>query len=219
MLIIPEMHAVVITPPRTGSTAIRDAVFKTYRSAFSPYRHMERDGIPYGYGDYKVYCTFRDPLSRMQSLWRYFSDVSNERNPHAPPLWIKRLNHMGKLEFSDWLTLCQEQFNEPFDDQGFMKGPYVTKRVGPITRKPVYDYARPDLGPVTIAGVQTIASRLGMGDVLTRQNTTDPIARVELTNEARAFMNTWHGKDYALALRLNGAQNNAIYVDHSKGTS
>ncbi len=48
MIIIPELTTVVVCPPRTGSTSLKDAILERYTEAFMLYRHMEANQIPMG---------------------------------------------------------------------------------------------------------------------------------------------------------------------------
>ena len=45
MILIPEIEAVVILVPRTGSGSLYRAVLDRYPKALMPYRHMEADGV------------------------------------------------------------------------------------------------------------------------------------------------------------------------------
>lgn len=202
MLIIPELNTVVITPPRTGSTALRNAVLSKYKSAFSPYRHMERDGIPFAYRDCDVLCTFRRPVSRMKSLHRYMGEVSRARNPHAPRFWIDRLRARDP-DFATWLVHSTEVFSDPYNDRGDLVPHYSTMRPVPITRKPIADYARPDLGPLRTGGVNNIARHLGVS--VSVENRTMRSANSESPSTAlvHEWFKNWHAADLAHAARPN----------------
>jgi hypothetical protein len=98
MLIIPERRAVVITPPRTGSTALRKAVLAAYPRAFSPYRHMEATGIPYGYERWARYGIIRHPIERLWSLFK-FMQVTNSGTEE----WRARQREESARDFEQWL--------------------------------------------------------------------------------------------------------------------
>lgn len=194
MLIIPELNTVVITPPRTGSTALRDAVLSAYKYAFSPYRHMERDGIPFAYRNCDVLCTFRRPISRMKSLHRYMGEVSRERNPHAPRFWIDRLRARDP-DFATWLVHSTEVFSDPYNDRGELVPHYATIRPVPITRKSIADYARPDLGPVRTGGVNTIAQHLGVRVSITNRTVRPHSTQRPSPAYVYEWFKNWHKAD------------------------
>lgn len=121
MIIIPERKTVLITPPRSGSTALKKYVSEQYEHATIPYRHGEYMMLTHVAGaieaveqdDWNVVYMLRDPMQRMKSLWRYMQEVSVERNPRAPVEWIKMQNDDAARPFSDWLINSVELFNHP----------------------------------------------------------------------------------------------------------
>lgn len=118
MLIIPELQKVVIMPPRSGSTALKEAILNTYEHAYSPYRHGEWDMLVYIADKeprvrlWDVVYMLRNPMERMISLWNYMQDVSPERNPKAPQEWIDRVKSDASVPFGWWLRTSTELFNE-----------------------------------------------------------------------------------------------------------
>lgn len=108
MLIIPERRAVVITPPRTGSTALRKAVLATYPRAFSPYRHMEATGIPFGYERWARYGIIRHPIQRLWSLFKFMQVTTSGSEE-----WRARQREESARDFEQWLLSPRFCFCDP----------------------------------------------------------------------------------------------------------
>lgn len=102
MIIIPEIQTVLLQPPRTGTTSVRDAVLGTYPQAFLLYRHMEADGIPFGYKHWRTVTQVRDPLSRLISVYRYMKDPKVKKRTNLD--WIARMKAASNRPFVDWLS-------------------------------------------------------------------------------------------------------------------
>jgi hypothetical protein len=122
MLIIPELRKVVIMPPRSGSKALKKTVLEVYKHASCPHRHGEvamfnrNAPVSYGYDWTFVYC-LRNPVDRLKSLWRYMQNVNPQRNPAAPPWWIREQNLDADRPFSDWVMQSTSKFSSPDNDQ------------------------------------------------------------------------------------------------------
>jgi len=71
MLLIPEIETVVILVPRAGSTSIKRAVLAKYPEAMMIYRHMEADGVPFGYDRWRKIGVVHNPIDRLCSLYKY----------------------------------------------------------------------------------------------------------------------------------------------------
>ncbi len=148
MLIIPSHETIVITPPRTGSTILRDIVLDEIPRSFSPYRHMEAAGIPFGYENYKRLCVIRHPLDRLWSLYKYVQHTAA-----GSPEWRKaqrdstvnpEIGGADRLSFSEWLLDNNTIFaGWTPKNGGVPSGPYRTKHPRPETRKSqaLYAYA------------------------------------------------------------------------------
>ncbi|MFG6573625.1 hypothetical protein ACGYLO_18865 [Sulfitobacter sp. 1A13353] len=167
MLIVPEIQSVIIQPPRTGSTALRDAVQATYPKAITLYRHMERPGIPAGYENWDIYCLIRDPFDRMVSIYNYMTDFRPTSKPGggASAAWIERLRNDTDRPFADWLADSLEVFTDPINYDGTFLPYYNVMEKTPIARKSQYRWARPDLGPVTLIDIKEavhLYERLGV---------------------------------------------------------
>ena len=82
MIIIPEAEAVVILTPRAGSTALKRMLLnRDYPQAFSPYRHMEADGVPAGYEHYQKFGVVRKPLARLWSVYCFLQRAVENPKP------------------------------------------------------------------------------------------------------------------------------------------
>lgn len=112
MFIIPELKKVVIVPPRTASTSLRNAVRDKYPKAMILYRHGEWGLVPSGYETYTPVYVLRHPVERLHSLWRYMGAVDKERCPNAPAEWLKRVREDADRPFKDWLLYSEELFND-----------------------------------------------------------------------------------------------------------
>lgn len=139
MIIIPEIETIVILTPRTGSTVLHHAVTDKYPLAFMPWRHMEADGIPLGYGSWRKVGACRHPVHRLWSLYNYLLDI--RRQGHKNIAYVTKMYYsVHGRSFEDWLTGNAELFvsgNTPF---------YTCRHNIPETRKSQRVYLRPDLG-------------------------------------------------------------------------
>lgn len=148
MLLIPEHEIVVIQPPRTGSTALRDAVLATYPEATSLYRHMERPGIPESCAHWRVICLVRDPFERLASIYRYMANFRPTSRAEATDIWVQRMRSDVARPFADWLEESAEVFTDPVDVDGSYNPYHAVLDTTPIARKSQWAWARPDLGAV-----------------------------------------------------------------------
>lgn len=197
MIIIPERELVIITPPRTGSTALLDAVRRKYPLAMSPYRHMEAVGIPQGYEQWEVFCVVRDPVKRMWSLYKYLSSV------HAWGLgaseWHRAMQTNGAT-FEDWLLTGETFFGNPT----WLGIPYnprqIVRFVMPEQRKTQGWYAGDRAKGLRVESEEFSTfchTRLGLE--LIRMNDTAPSSVPELTPRMVAHMRKyflWEGEAY-----------------------
>lgn len=155
MLAIPEIETILIQPPRTASTALRAAIEARYPRAHRLYRHMERDGLPAPYAGWRVACTLRHPFSRLHSVWRYMRAQRPE--DHSDKDWVARVRKDASRDFSDWALNSLDPFNtRPMSDipnPGF----YDVLHSDPIARKSLWQWARPDLGPVDLLAIESVA--------------------------------------------------------------
>lgn len=111
MLIIPELETVVLQPPRTGTSALKDAVLSAYPKAFLLYRHMEFAGIPSGYEQWTVVAQVRHPRRRLESLYQYMSapEIRADTDPH----WLTSVRAATSRGFEHWLLEDPYVFANP----------------------------------------------------------------------------------------------------------
>lgn len=107
MIIVPELKAIVITPPRTGSTSLRTALLNRYQDAYSPHDHMEMIGAPAGFIDcYHQVVMVRHPVDRLYSMYQYMRTYESNNNPE----WIDSVRKDSDRSFSDWLLSSKHLF-------------------------------------------------------------------------------------------------------------
>lgn len=189
MIIVPELETVIILVPRTGTTALIKAVLEKYPEAMRLYRHMEADGIPGGYDQWRKVGVVRDPLERLWSLYKYLQTFDG---PY-PAEYIAKQRASVARDFSDWILNNETPFTHPYDSSGNGKfyPKYMIRHNLPENRKSQYVYLRPDLGtevyqygsrinsPLTaVLGVQT--------DLLNRSQGSKKVPPI--SSEAMAYM-------------------------------
>lgn len=181
MIIIPELETVVITPPRTASTSLFDAVHKTYSNSFSPYRHMEANGIPTGYDMWRKIGVVREPLDRLWSLYKY-----TFKSKHKPEFnkWILNENVPLVTGFD-----CRYKAFDVFE-------PYYTCLVSlPETMKSQFYYLRPDLGTKIIRFDRLGELEEELDLIMINKNETEKIKMPEITEEVERHMKTFFSWD------------------------
>lgn len=150
MILIPEIETVVILNPRTGSKSLRKAIAARYSDAMQIYRHMEADGVPYGYDRWRRIGVVRDPIDRLWSLYRYLKWMGGERNGRGKwePTYVERQRASVAIPFDQWITDNQVVFTSPYDSatgSKFYPG-FAVRHALPENRKSQFIYLRPDLG-------------------------------------------------------------------------
>ncbi|MCM2441149.1 hypothetical protein HGO34_15615 [Agrobacterium vitis] len=145
MIIIPEVEIILITPPRTGSTTLSDQIAEKYPMSFRPYRHMEADGVPFGYDRWRRIGVFRYPIPRLWSVYHYCKSVAI--SDRGTPSWREKLRKSVDVPFDSWMTENSIVFTDPFDSAGPLYYPrYAVRSQIPENRKSLFMYLRPDLG-------------------------------------------------------------------------
>lgn len=200
MLIIPELETVVLQPPRTASTSIRSAVMKAYPKTFSPYRHMERDGIPKGYDRWQIVGIIRHPFDRLASLYRYMRRYQGNGTT-ASDVWIAQMCKDADRPFAEWLLESKEMFTDPFDQKGRYFPKYEVMHKAPITRRSQRLWHRPDLGPVDLLKMENpeaIEDRLKIRlPHLNAAQDTNPVSRTSAIDDFLAQHHGWDLAQYA----------------------
>lgn len=143
MLILPEIETVIILTPRCASRAIIEAARRRYPKAMLLYRHMEADGVPFGYDRWRRVGLVRDPVDRLWSLYSAIRIGWRSNDPvHA------RLLTEAAHDFDHWLLHNEIALTEPFS-RGRSKPyfpEYAVRHRLPENRKSQFVYLRPDLG-------------------------------------------------------------------------
>jgi len=147
MLIVPELNAVFILPPRTGSDTLCVELMKAHPNAFLLYRHMEADGLPVGYEAWRKVGFVRHPVARLWSLFKYCSIIADTgiQEALAPQVARVAASVVGK-SFDQWLVSNEEMFVP--QDSGIPLFAQLHKT--PETRKSQREYLRPDLGTIVL---------------------------------------------------------------------
>lgn len=189
MMIIPELHVVVIQPPRTGTTAFRDAILGKYPRAISLYRHMEHPGIPTQFSHYRVACTIRHPLDRLWSLHKFMKWFP--RTPTTPEDWlyIEGLKADADRPFDDWLVNSMHSFHGNSDYHSVLN-------YKPITQKSQWHYARPDYGPIDLFKIEEREELEEHFDItLLKTNQSEPLGRPPMSPEIWGHIYRYHEWD------------------------
>ena len=193
MIIIPERSLVVLQPPRTGSTSLRAAIKARYPQAKSLYRHLERGGIPDAYAGFDVACMIRNPVERLHSLWRFMRTRSPDQ--HVDPVWAMRMRKDANVDFSEWLVRSTETFTYR-TPPGHAPAYHGALDAAPATRKSIFAWARPDLGPVELLRLEDTAHLQKRLDLCLPQLNAAPAAQMHsLTPHAADVINTYHAWD------------------------
>lgn len=112
MILVPEIETVVILVPRTGTTALKNALLGKYPKALLLYRHMEADGVPRGYDRWRKVGVLRDPVARLWSLYKFLREMRQEPNWH--PGFAARMNASATAPFDQWLVENETVFTHPY---------------------------------------------------------------------------------------------------------
>jgi len=202
MLIIPEIETVVILPPRTGSGSLYRAVLAAYPKAFMPYRHMEADGVPFGYDRWRRLGVLRHPVARLWSLYHYLQTFgikhAADKPEHADYHRLMRRS-VQDCTFEEWLVENQEVFTCHLSRFGGLKThpAYAVLHASPETRKSQFTYLRPDLGTEIVpyrGGGGEIAQALGITLERTH-NVTGCKQSPWFDDPVASHIRTYHGWD------------------------
>ena len=191
-------------PPRSGSTALKKTVLEVYKNASCPHRHGEvvlfnrNAPVSYGYDWTFVYC-LRDPVERLKSLWRYMQNVSPQRNPAAPPLWIREQNLDADKPFSDWVMQSTSKFSSSNHDEDTY---HAVAFQMPAVHKSATQYlkgigSRP-LQVLRAYNEKDLSNILQIGTVPHINQSTPSKWDDSVTDEALASIRMYHHFDYSL---------------------
>ena len=199
MIIIPELNTVLILPPKTGTTAIKEAVLKKYQHSFLIYRHMEADGIPTGYDTFIKIGVVRNPLDRLWSLYCYLKTFGGDYDQG----YINQMREsVTNISFSDWVLKNEIIFTNAYESEGF-NPKYMVKHRLPENRKSQYVYLRPDLGTI-IYKYSRLESLAKVLDVkLSVRNVSMKIPWEPVSAEALKYITRHFAWDYETANKVD----------------
>lgn len=149
MILIPDLQITVILTPRAGSTALKEAILRTYPRAIMLYRHMEADGVPQAYDRWPKHGLVRHPVERLWSVYKYTREMSKHRNSAVFADYIRECEESAKRDFSDWIVNNRHVFASGgygTYDTGDYHPFYSVKHALPENLKSAWVYLRPDLG-------------------------------------------------------------------------
>ena len=195
MLIVPELNKVIILVPRTGTNYLKEAVRKRWPNSFLLYRHMERDGVPYGYERYETVGVFREPVDRLYSLFKYLRDYDHDQCHDWKRLYMRRLTDTTSNGFNQWLVSNELPIATPYGTDGTYHVQSSVKHIIPENKKSQWCYLRPDYG-TTVIPYSEIHKLLVMLDIPDeRTHVTEPSTPPPLTAEGYEIINTYHHWD------------------------
>lgn len=147
MLIVPELKVIFIFPPRTGSDTLVVELMGKFPNAFLPYRHMEADGVPVGYENWRKVGFVRHPLHRLFSLYKYCCIIADQQVVEPLRAEVDRVAASVKgRSFEQWVLTNDSLFLPK--DSGI---PILHQLHNlPETVKSQEIYLRPDLGTVVL---------------------------------------------------------------------
>jgi hypothetical protein len=195
MIIIPEIETVVILPPKSGSTSAIKAIKERYLNSFQIYRHMEADGVPFGYDKWSKVGMVRNPIDRLWSLYKYCKNIERIG------FWEfqDKIRKSVSIPFNEWIINNEIIFTDPNSTRNpkefFPR--YAVRYAIPENRKSQYIYLRPDLGTEIFSfeyGRHAFEERLGIS--LPHLNITENIVVPQLTEEASKHMIKYHEWDF-----------------------
>lgn len=199
MLIIPEIETVVILPPRTGTGSLYRAVLDAYPLAFMPYRHMEADGVPFGYDRWRRIGVLRHPVSRLFSLFNYLQTFGDDHQAHGhmENYYRSRKDSVIGKTFQQWVLTNDLPFSVHVDDRGIIRPLFMQNHMMAENKKSQYYYLRPDLGveiiPYTRDG-SAISRELGI-EVGHTNNVTGSGGSPIYTAALQDHLEMFHGWD------------------------
>lgn len=193
MIIIPEIETIVILPPKTASTSVIKTIKKRYDNSFQLYRHMEADGIPFGYDRWKKVGIVRNPIERLWSLYWYCKSV--ERLGFEE--YQEKLRKSVECSFEDWVLNNEIIFTDPNSSRDPLEyfPKYAILHAIPENRKSQYIYLRPDLGTKIFLFNEIEKFEEELDIRLSKLNITFKEKIPTLNIETQNFINRYHKWD------------------------
>ena len=201
MIIVPELQVVVITPPRTASSALKNEICTRWAQAMPLYRHRERDGIPPGYDRWPVVGLMRHPLRRLLSFYYYMRKIPRSPTTKEGALWIADCANDTNRPFKNWLLESRHAFHTPWTHHP----KYDMVRYTASTRRSLRDYYLPEQLDLTLFRMEYDMQRVRRYfdiPLVVQQNTAsyDPVAEYNkyiMDAEVVAFLKEFHAYDLA----------------------
>lgn len=184
MLLIPEIETVVILVPRCASTSIIKAITAEYPQTIRLYRHMEADGVPFGYDHWRRVGMVREPVARLWSVYKFMRDYPPGK--HGDYVNIVRGAVQARTGFNDWLLHNQTPMTQPRGPDGYHPH-HAVKHLLPENFKSQFAYLRPDLGVKVFHFDRQLAflHEMGLRRRLTVSNSSADESVPELSREAQ----------------------------------
>jgi len=200
MILLPDLETIVLLVPRTGSGSMKNAILERHKNAMFLYRHMEADGIPVGYENWRKVGVVRNPIDRLWSLYKF---LKNFNGPY-PAHYIKKQRDSVKMDFSTWIVENDTIFTTPVDYDGTNKFYpfYNVIHHMPENMKSQYLTLRPDLGTEIwhFNDKHKLAEALGVN--LGHANKTEANLVPKLSEKAHKHMNKVFAWDFKVSKML-----------------
>ncbi|MCT2398512.1 hypothetical protein [Novosphingobium mangrovi (ex Huang et al. 2023)] len=197
MILVPEISTVVILTPRTGTRALKRAIAQRYPEATLLYRHMEADGVPFGYDRWRKVGVCRNPVERLWSLYKYLDRFGLDWCAEHDETYTARMRDSVQVPFEWWLMHNDLPFTTPYDSAGLGRffPAYACRHPLPENRKSQFMYLRPDLG-TEIYPYSQIGRLFAELDVdPPRLNGTSAVNAPTLSSEAQEYVSRWFAWD------------------------
>lgn len=201
MILVPELKTVVILTPRTGTRALKLAIAERYPQSTLLYRHMEADGVPFGYDRWRKVGLVRDPVDRLWSLYKYLERFGLDWCQEHDEAYTARMRASVVQPFEDWLIGNEVPFTTPYDSAGLGRffPAYACRHPLPENRKSQFVYLRPDLG-TEVYRFREIADFHGaLGVQPAKINGTSDRLAPELSAAAQEYVARWFSWDLEAA--------------------
>lgn len=196
MLIVPELHAVFILPPRTGSDSLCLEIMRMYPSAFPLYRHAEAELVPAGYEHWRQVGFVRHPWARLWSLYKYCAVLADRVDvlPELQPEVDRVAKSVAGKSFEQWVLTNDELFVPKGSGIPlFTQAHYI-----PENRKSQEMYLRPDLGTVILKFQDLPKHMEAWGLDPSKRNGATPATTIPpMSKKAKKHMLKYFGWDMA----------------------
>lgn len=199
MILIPEIETTVVLVPRTGSLSLWRGIGAKYPKSALLYRHMEADGVPFGYDRWPKVGVVRHPVERLWSLYKFLRNLDDDG--WSDPAFAAAMRASAACSFDDYVTKNDVVFASPDDRTGFGRylPQFAVRHALPENRKSQRLYLRPDLGTEVFRFDQLgeLAERLGIGLAVT--NATEASEMPALSPEADSYVHRVFAWDFEAA--------------------